>query len=150
MSLITAFIKNPVKVAVAVQLLVLFGILAVIQMPIELTPKVEKQWLSVRTNWPGAGPEEVEREIVDEQERQLNAIPGMKEITSNSSNSRARIEMNFDINADMNEAMVKVNARLQQVAKYPETALEPTIRSGTDDTSTIAIFNVSWGGGPCG
>jgi len=142
MSLITLFIRNPVKVAVGVQLLILFGVLAVIEMPVELTPKVEKQWLSVRTNWPGAGPEEVEREIVDEQERQLNAIPGMKEITSNSSNSRARIEMNFDINADMNEAMVKVNARLQQVTKYPETALEPTIRSGTDDTSTIAIFNV--------
>ena len=142
MSLITAFINNPVKVAVAVLLLVLFGLLAVFEMPVELTPKVEKQWLSVRTNWPGAGPEEVEREIVYEQERHLNAIPGMKEITSNSSNSRASVEMNFAINADMNEAMVKVNARLQQVSKYPETALEPTIRSGTDDTSTIAIFNV--------
>ncbi len=125
-----------------VLLLVLFGVLAVLEMPVELTPKVEEQWLSVRTNWPGAGPEEVEREIIYEQEKQLAAIPGMKEITSNSSNSRARVEMNFDISTDMNEAMVKVNSRLQQVSSYPETALEPTISSGTDDTSTIATFNV--------
>ena len=142
MHLINAFINNPVKVAVAVLLLVLFGVLAVIEMPVELTPRVEKQWLSIYTTWPGAGPEEVEREIIYEQERQLNAIPGMTEITSSSSNSRGRVEMNFDIATDMNEALVKVNSRLQQVPQYPETALEPIIYSGADDASAIATFNV--------
>lgn len=142
MHLITAFINNPVKVAVGVLLLVLFGVLAVFDMPVELTPKVEKQWLSVSTLWPGAGPEEIEREIIYEQERQLNAIPGMKEIESSSSNSRGRVMMNFDVSTDMNEALVKVNSRLQQVTQYPQTALEPTIYSGTDDSDSVATFNV--------
>ena len=142
MQIISAFINNPVKVAVGVFLLVLFGMIAVSQMPVELTPKVEQQWLSVSTIWPGAGPEEVEREIVYEQERQLKDVPGMKYIVSSSSNSRARVSMGFDADADMNEALVKVNSRLQQVPRYPETALEPTLRSGTDDSSEIAIFNV--------
>ncbi len=142
MHLITSFINNPVKVATAVLLLVLFGILAVVDMPVELTPKVEKQWLSISTMWPGAGPEEVEREIIYEQERHLNAIPGMKEITSSSSSSRGRVELNFDISTDMNDALVRVSSRLQQVARYPETALEPTIFSGADDASAIATFNL--------
>lgn len=142
MQLITVFVENPVKVAVGVLLLVLFGLLALLDMPVELTPKVEKQWLSVTTMWPGAGPEEVEREIIYEQERQLNAIPGMKAIESSSSNSRGRVMMNFDVSTDMNEALVKVNSRLQQVTQYPQTALEPTIFSGTDDSDSVATFNV--------
>ena len=142
MQLITAFINNPVKVAVSVLLLVLFGVIAVFQMPVELTPRVEKQWLSITTYWPGAGPEEVERQIVYEQERQLNAVPGMKYISSTSSNSRARVTLEFDTHTDMSEALVKVDSRLQQVSRYPETALEPTIYSGTDDSAEIAIFSV--------
>lgn len=140
--MITHFINNPVKVAVGVLLIVLFGLIAVFQMPVELTPQVEQQWLSVSTMWPGAGPEEIEREIVYEQEKQLKAVPGMKYIESTCSNSRARVSMGFDVGTDMNEALVKVNSRLQQVSRYPETALEPTITSGTDRTPEIANFNI--------
>lgn len=140
--MIDVFINNPVKVAVGVLLLALFGVIAVFQMPVELTPHVEQQWLSVSTMWPGAGPEEIEREIVYEQEKQLKAVPGMKYISSQCSNSRARVSMGFDATADMNEALVKVNSRLQQVSRYPETALEPTIRSGTDYTPEVANFNI--------
>lgn len=140
--LVTAFINNPVKVAVGVLLLVLFGSIAVFQMPVELTPNVEQKWLSVNTIWPGAGPEEIEHEIVYQQERQLKAVPGVRYIVSSSSNSQARVSMGFNVDTDMNEALVKVNSRLQQISRYPETALEPTIYSGMDRTSEIAVFNI--------
>ena len=140
--LITAFINNPVKVAVAVLLLVLFGVIALFQIPVELTPHVEQQWLSVSTTWPGAGPQEIEREIVYEQEKQLKSIPGMNFLESSSSNSRGRVSMGFDIDTDMNEALVKVNSALQQISSYPETALEPKLSSGTDDSPEIAMFNI--------
>jgi hydrophobic/amphiphilic exporter-1 (mainly G- bacteria), HAE1 family len=140
--LISVFISHPVKVAVAVLLVVLFGAIALFRMPVEMTPRVEQQWLSVSTTWPGAGPEEVEREIVYEQEKQLKSIPGMKYIVGQSSNSRARVSMGFDVKTDMNEALIKVNSRLQQIKSYPETALEPALYSGTDDSAQIATFNM--------
>ena len=142
MRLIATFIENPVKVAVGVLLLVLFGAITVFRMPIELAPQVEQPWLTVFTVWPGAGPEEIEREIVYEQEKQLKTVPGMRYITSESANSMASISMGFAADADMNEALVKVNALLQQVPQYRETAREPTIYSGTDTSSTIAVFNL--------
>ena len=86
MRLIATFIENPVKVAVGVLLLVLFGAITVFRMPIELAPQVEQPWLTVFTVWPGAGPEEIEREIVYEQEKQLKTVPGMRYITSESAN----------------------------------------------------------------
>ena len=50
--------------------------------------------------------------------------------------------MGFNADMDMNEALVKLNTRLQQISRYPETALEPTIYSGTDDSNEVATFNV--------
>ena len=53
------FVDNPVKVAVGVLLVFLFGVIAVQNMSVELTPQVERPTMSVRTRWPAAGPEEV-------------------------------------------------------------------------------------------
>ena len=66
----------------------------------------------------------------------------MRYIVSSSSNSQARVTRGFHVDTDMNEALVKVSSRLHQISRYPETALEPTIYSGMDRTSEIAIFNI--------
>ena len=57
--LVNWFVDNPVKVAVGVLLVFLFGVIAVQNMSVELTPQVERPTMSVRTRWPAAGPEEV-------------------------------------------------------------------------------------------
>ncbi|MFO0261295.1 MAG: efflux RND transporter permease subunit, partial [Planctomycetota bacterium] len=62
------FIENPVKVCCGVILLVLFGLLAIFQMPIQLSPDVERPQVTIETVWPGASPQEIEKEIVKEQE----------------------------------------------------------------------------------
>ena len=69
MGIIRFAIQNPVKVAVAVILLVLFGTLSIFQIPIQLTPDVDRPLISVETFWEGASPQEVEREIVAALER---------------------------------------------------------------------------------
>ncbi|MCA9112812.1 MAG: efflux RND transporter permease subunit, partial [Planctomycetaceae bacterium] len=68
MALIDFFVKNPAKVCVGVLLLVLFGFVALRQMPMQLTPEVQTPTLTIETRWPGASPQEVEQEIVVEQE----------------------------------------------------------------------------------
>ena len=76
MNLIRTFVHNPVKVSVGVILVVLFGILAMLSMPMQLTPEVQIPTLTVQTLWPGASPQEVEREIIQEQEEQLKGVEG--------------------------------------------------------------------------
>ena len=72
--MITWFIENPVKVSVGIILLTLFGILAMLQMPMQLAPNVQRPAISIETRWPGASPQEVEKEIVNEQEEKLSLI----------------------------------------------------------------------------
>ena len=101
MSLIETFVRNPVKVAVGVLLVALFGVIALFQMPMQLTPEVEIPTITVETNWPGASPQEVEQEIVMEQEEQLTSVEGITKLSSQSMDSRGTIIMEFAVGTDM-------------------------------------------------
>jgi len=137
---IKALIRNPVKVAVGVLLVMLFGIIALWRMPIQLTPEIEIPTITVETRWPGASPHEVEREIVQEQERQLKGVEGVTKITSECMDSLGRIRLEFAVGTDMREALLKVNTHLQQVRQYPEDADEPVIRTASLSSRPIAWF----------
>ena len=61
---IESFVHNPVKVTVGALMVILFGLIALLRMPMQLTPEVQIPTITVETRWPGASPQEVEREIV--------------------------------------------------------------------------------------
>ncbi len=140
MQLIEGFVRNPVKVAVGVILLSLFGVIALFRMPIQLIPEVQVPTLTIETRWRGASPQEVEREIIQEQEEQLQSVEGVTKMTSESMDSMGRIILEFAVGTDMSEALVKVNARLQQVPEYPEDADPPVISTSNASDRPIAWF----------
>ncbi len=140
MALVDAFVRNPVKVSVGVLLLALFGSIALVRLPMQLTPEVETPTITIETRWPGASPGEVEREIVQEQEEQLKSVEGLTKLSSESMDSRGRITLEFNVATNMESALLKVNARLQQVREYPEDADEPVITTSNSSNSPIAWF----------
>ncbi|MFG0261060.1 MAG: efflux RND transporter permease subunit [Novipirellula sp. JB048] len=87
-------IRNPVKVAVGALLLILFGVIALVRMPMQLTPEVQTPTLTIETRWPGASPQEVEREIIAEQEEQLKSVEGVIKMTSESMDSSGPEQIN--------------------------------------------------------
>ena len=138
MSLVNTFVGNPVKVAVGVLLVALFGAIALDRMPMQLTPEVSTPEITIETSWPGASPQEVEREIVLEQEEQLKGVEGVIKMSSECMDSMGRITLEFNVTQDMQEALVKVNARLQQVREYPDDALEPVLSTTSSAEQPIA------------
>ncbi len=143
MQLIDSFVRNPVKVTVAALLVTLFGLVALTRMPMQLTPEVQSPTITIETLWPGASPQEVEQEITMEQEEQLKSVEGVTKMTSESGDSRGAITLEFQVGADMEEALLKVNSRLQQVREYPEDADEPVISTANSSDSPIAWFILS-------
>jgi HAE1 family hydrophobic/amphiphilic exporter-1 len=143
MQLIEAFVANPVKVAVGALLLTLFGLIAVTRMPMQLIPEVQTPTITVETRWSGASPQEVEREITQEQEEQLQSVEGVRKMTSESMDSMARITLEFLVGTNMEQALLKVNSRLQQVPEYPEDADEPVIATSNASDRPIAWFILS-------
>jgi len=143
MQLIHAFVSNPIKVSVGALLLSLFGIIALLRMPMQLTPEVQIPTITIETRWPGASPQEIEREIIQEQEEQLKSVEGVTKLTSESQDSAGTITMEFFVGADMEESLLKVNSRLQQVREYPLDADQPVISTSSSSDSPIAWFILS-------
>ena len=123
-------IDNPVKVAVGVILLLLFGALAVVSIPVQLTPNVDPTIITVSTDWTGKSPEEIEREIIEDQEDVLKNISGLVKMTATATQGSAEIELEFKVGKDLQTARVEVSDALREVPDYPDDADEPVITDG--------------------
>ncbi len=139
MGIIRFAIDNPVKILVGVILIVLFGLLSLLRIPVQLTPDVDRPVITVTTSWPGASPQEIESEIVDRQEEKLKSVTNLKKLTSTSSEGQGKIKLEFAVDVDKDIAYRDVSDKLRQVTGYPEEVDEPVMSPTDDDmANTIA------------
>ena len=138
MYLIRIAIERPVAVIAAVLMVVLFGAVALVKIPIQLTPDVRKPVISLQTSWPGAAPAEIEREITNKQEEVLKGLEGLQKISSESQDGRSRIKLEFGIGQDMGRALLLTANRLNRVSNYPDEAVEPSMRTASSEDNAIA------------
>lgn len=143
MKLVDTAIKKPVTVTVGAILLALFGSVSLFRIPIQLTPNVDLPEISVETVWRGASPLEVEREIIDVQEEELKNLNGLEEMTSESGDGIAYVNLKFEIGTDTDEALLRVSNQLERVKQYPNNAEKPVIRSGGRFETAIAWMILS-------
>jgi HAE1 family hydrophobic/amphiphilic exporter-1 len=143
MSFIRFAIRYPITVAVGVILVAIFGILALRAVPIQLTPNIDRPQVTVTTLWPGASPQEIEREIVEEQEEQLKSVDGLVKMESDSRDSFGTIVLEFPVGTDVDAALIKVANKLEQVREYPDNADKPVLTNVDTRASAIAWFILS-------
>ncbi len=143
MDIVRLAIQRPIAVVAAVIMTLMFGLLALQRIPIQLAPDVRRPVVSITTNWHGAAPAEVEREIVNRQEEVLKGMEGVRDLTSRSQDGRARIDLEFSIGENMDRALLLASNRLNQVTGYPEEADEPAMRTASAEDSPIAWFVLS-------
>lgn len=138
MDIIRFSIQNPVKVTVGVILIVLFGVLALVEIPVQLTPDVERPVITVSTLWPGRSPEEIEQTILVEQEEKLKSVQGLYKMYSTAELGRGMITLEFQVGYDISRALQDVSNQIQEVRSYPQDAEKPIIRA-SDTASDDAV-----------
>ena len=143
MNLIQLSIQRPIAVLAAVILAVLFGLVALNTIPIQLAPDLHRPVITVTTNWFGAAPSEVEREIINRQEEALKGLEGLKRMGASAEDNLGSIELEFDISQNMDKALLLVSNRLSRVNGYPDEADEPTLKTSGADDNAIAWFRLS-------
>jgi hydrophobic/amphiphilic exporter-1 (mainly G- bacteria), HAE1 family len=141
MNIVKFAIEKPVTVTVGVILLLLFGLIALMRMPYQLTPSVEEPEITVTTVWLGATPYEIERDIVEKQENALKGVSGLIEMESNSINSRGTVTLRFRTGTDVDDALLRVSNKLDEVPSYPENVEKPVINA-TGATASPVIWTV--------
>jgi len=133
MKLIDLSVERPVTVWVGVLLVGLFGIVALLNLPIQMRPTVDKPEIRVETLYPGAAPPEVEQQVTNKIEEQLAAVEDMKRMASVSREGQSEINLEFEWGIDKNIAQLNVQKRLNRVEDLPEDAKEPILRAVSSD-----------------
>ncbi len=131
MWLIRFSIENPVKVTVAVLYMLIFGAISIVDIPIQLTPTVDKPEIQVRTSFPGAAPQEVEEQVTIPIEEKLQAVEGLTRLTSSSKEGSSSVELEFEWGVDKDIALIDILKRISTVKNLPDDADTPIIIAGT-------------------
>ncbi|MEK9647082.1 MAG: efflux RND transporter permease subunit, partial [Alphaproteobacteria bacterium] len=140
MNIIRLSIERPIAVVAMVLMIILFGAVAMDRIPIQMAPDVRQPVIIVKTSWPGAAPQEVEREIVQKQEDELKGLEGLRKMASRAQHNQGEVTLEFGPGINFDRALLLVANRLDRVSGYPEEADEPTLStSGTEDNA-IAWF----------
>src|SRR5512142_1739009 len=122
-------IKRPVVATVMMLTLVTLGIFSWRRLPIDMMPDIEIPVLTIMTEYPGASPEAVEREVSKKIEEAVNSISGVKHVNSVSREGLSQVIVEFEvevkINAVSQESRAKINAIRRQL---PDAMKEPVIQ----------------------
>lgn len=141
-----AAIRRPVAVTMFFMTLLVFGWKSYQQLPVNLMPNISYPTLTIRTEYEGAAPEDVEKLVTRPLEEALSIVSGLVEISSVSTPSISEIVLEFTWGTDMNLALQEVRDRLdlfdppKEVTEKPiilryDPSLDPVIRvaiTGTD------------------
>jgi HAE1 family hydrophobic/amphiphilic exporter-1 len=131
MKLVQTSIQRPVSVVVGIVFVGLFGLISLLRIPVQLTPDVDRPVVTISTTWAGASPEEIEQEIVQRQEEKLKSVEGLVKMTSESTDSRGVINLEFAVGNNPEASLLTVSNKLEQVTGYPLDADRPNVASGS-------------------
>mgnify|MGYP006285682887 FL=1 len=138
-----AIARHGTLVAVITLILSILGAVAALRIPVQMIPDLDVRTITVETRWPGATPQDIEKEILIEQERYLRTIPALAELNATASSDRAEIELEFPYGTDITEALIEVNNALSQVPNYPRNVDEPRIAATSFSSNAFMYFRVS-------
>jgi len=146
-----ALIRRGTLIAVIVGIVCVLGIAAVLRIPVQMIPDLEVRTITVHTTWPGATPQDIEKEILIEQEEYLRSIPNLERLVAQASSGEARIELEFPHGVDISDTLIRVNNALSQVPSYPLNVDQPRIYAESFSSNSFMYFRVEpLGGNPRG
>lgn len=120
-------LRRPVTTAMIFLTLIVFGWRSYQQLPINLMPDISYPTLTVRTEYEGAAPEDVEKLVTRPLEEMLSIVSGMVEISSVSRPGLSEIILEFNWGTDMNVAQQDVRDRLDLFDPPKEVTEKPVI-----------------------
>jgi hydrophobe/amphiphile efflux-1 (HAE1) family protein len=121
-------IRRPVVTIVAMLALVLFGIAALVLLKTDEFPDVQPPVVVVSLLYPGAAPENVEREVIEPVEDAISGISGVDRITSSSLDSFGLVIVEFVYEKDLQEATQQIRDEIGVIrADLPPELEEPVL-----------------------
>ena len=144
MNLSTISIHRPVTVLMACLVAILLGAVAFVNIPVDLMPEIVYPTISVRAEYEGVAPEEMETLVVRPLEEAFSAAPHVKEISSSVYEGLCYVRVGFDYGIDIDEAANELRTRLDRRRRYlPEDMDAPSMYKYDSSQYPILYLTVS-------
>ncbi|MDB5825341.1 MAG: multidrug transporter [Herminiimonas sp.] len=137
MNLSRPFILRPVATSLLMVAIMLVGILAYRILPLSALPEVDYPTIQVITLYPGASPDVMASSVTAPLERQFGQMPGLNQMSSNSSGGASVITLQFSLALPLDIAEQEVQAAINAGANLLPTDLPaPPIYSKVNPADT--------------
>lgn len=145
MSFSDNFIKRPVLTTVCSILIVLVGVISIPILPIAYLPNIANPEIQVVANYGGANAEVTEQAVTNPLEQQINGVPGVSYISSNTDmTGNSTINVYFDQTTDIDIDQVNVQNRVSLAnPQLPQKVTETGVSVKQSNPSILLAYEVS-------
>lgn len=136
-------INRPVLSTVMMLIILLFGMIGYKFLGVREFPSVDQPIISVNVSYPGANAEVIMNQITEPLEQNINGIPGIRSLSSVSSQGSSRITVEFELSVDMETAANDVRDKVSRAQRYlPRDCDPPTVAKADADATPIMQIGV--------
>ena len=141
-------VRRPVFASVISLILVVFGVISFMRLPVQEYPDVESPYVTVSTVYPGASQDVIDSRVTEIIEGAVGGLEGIKTISSNSQNGRSDVVVEFALSRDPDGAANDVrDAVSRAIRDLPEDVRPPEITKddgGSNFAISIPFSSSTW------
>ena len=136
-------IRRPVLSTVMTLIILLFGVIGYYTLGVREYPSVDNPIISVSCSYPGANADVIENQITEPLEQNINGIPGIRSLTSVSSQGNSRITVEFELSVDLETAANDVRDKVSRAQRFlPRDCDPPTVSKADADAMPILMVAI--------
>lgn len=136
-------IRRPVLSTVMTLVILLFGLIGYSTLGVREYPSVDNPIISVSCSYPGANADVIENQITEPLEQNINGIPGIRSLTSVSSQGSSRITVEFELSVDLETAANDVRDKVSRAQRFlPRDCDPPTVSKADADAMPILMVAI--------
>ncbi len=136
-------IRRPVLSTVMTLIILLFGLIGYTTLGVREYPSVDNPIISVSCSYPGANADVIENQITEPLEQNINGIPGIRSLTSVSSQGSSRITVEFELSVDLETAANDVRDKVSRAQRFlPRDCDPPTVSKADADAMPILMVAI--------
>ena len=133
------FVNNPVAANLLMIIILIGGVFGAYGIGKEVFPSISVNYITVNMPYPGAGPKEVEEQIVVRIEEAIYNLEGIKSLSSEARKGRGSVTVEIDTNYEMTKMLNDIKSRVDAVTTFPRDAERPIVTEVVEREEVIRI-----------
>ncbi len=144
MNLPRSSVERPVFTTMVTLMVVVLGAVSLDRLRIDLLPNVELPTVTVRTQYEGASPEVMERLVTQILEEIVATVPGVEEITSESSEGNSTVRVRFSWGTNLDAAAIELQSQIEsEISELPDEIVRPRVSKFDVASFPVVILGIS-------